>query len=411
MEVPVPKSLSRPFHRYGEDFSASPEPLITPTPGSPKFLMIGAGVSGLVSSWMLLDKGYRVTIVATEFASVEKKQRLSSQFGDALWEFPSAPCGPQVLAQNVAKVRRWALESYETYSALALDPNLSSDFGVKLRMNVSCFPIPIETHEVELERITEIEKAGVLAFRHDKSLLDTYENSGVGVEDAFEHLSPVIDTDQAMFFLMNLVKSKGADFITDTIGGDLWENEAVLLKKYQVDAIVNASGLGARELASDLHVIPARGGLLRVINDGKDFKKIEHAMVIHTPEPTDHNIVSIVPRNDDILILGTFIELNEWTTDLTPDTPAMQTMRQQCESFHPALKSARLDPAYPIAQGLRSLRKGDVRVEREPRKTGSEQSRIVHTYGHGIGEWSLAFGSASEVAFLVEQVVASKDTT
>ena len=87
----------------------------------------------------------------------------------------------------------------------------------------------------------------------------------------------------------------------------------------------------------------------------------------------------------------------------------MRIMREKCEKFMPALRNARLDPEYPIAQGLRPLREGDARVEREPRMKGTAASRIVHSYGHGIGRWTLAFGSALEVAFLVDQVIASKD--
>lgn len=60
---------------------------------------------------------------------------------------------------------------------------------------------------------------------------------------------------------------------TDIVKGDLREQETLLMAKYYADAIVNASGLAARDLASDLNVRPVRGGLLRIINDGKDFPK------------------------------------------------------------------------------------------------------------------------------------------
>ena len=154
---------------------------------------------------MLLDKGYKVTVVAKEFATFTEAHRLTSQIGAALWEFPSAPCGPQVSPPNLEKVRRWALESYETYSALAADPELASQFGVRLRKDISFFPEPIDEHESEQERIAAIKKAGLQAFRHDSSLLQEYDHSGHGVADAFEHLSPVIDTDQAMKFLVGLL--------------------------------------------------------------------------------------------------------------------------------------------------------------------------------------------------------------
>ena len=189
--------------------------------------------------------------------------------------------------------------------------------------------------------------------------------------------------------------------------------------------IVNASGLGARELASDNTVHPARGGLLRLVNDGKDFEKVTLATVVNKIEKTDFNklkkkqkneekdkedydIVFIVPRNDDILILGTFLELDEWITDLTLESPVMRIMREKCEKFMTARRNARLDHEYASAQGLRPLREGDARVEREPRMKGTAASRIVHSYGHGVGGWTLAFGSALEVALLVDQVIASK---
>ena len=187
-----------------------------------------------------------------------------------------------------------------------------------------------------------------------------------------------------MKFLLDLLQSKGAVILSETVDGDLWENEGKLLEAHQADAIVNASGLGARELASDSTVHPARGGLLRLVNDGKVFEKVTFATVVNKAEKTDFSklkkkqkkegkdkedcdIVFIVPRNDDILILGTFLELDEWTTDLTVESPIMRMMREKCEKFMPALRNARLDPEYPIAQGLRPLRKvmRELNVNRE----------------------------------------------
>ena len=407
----------------GKGFSLSPSSLKNTETSSPHILVIGAGITACASSWILLDKGYKVTMVATEFATFTKSQRLTSQIGAALWEFPCAPCGPQAAPENLDKARRWAMDSYDIYSAIAADPIVGSQFGVRLRNAVSFFPVPIDEHESERERLAQIKKYRLKGFRHDARELQQYDKCGDEVADAFEHLAPVIDTDQAMKFLLDLLRSKGAVFLSQTVCGDLWENEDRLLEVYKADAIVNASGLGARELASDDAVLPARGGLLRLVNDGQDFERITHAMVVNKAKKSDCNkllekkkkkeekaedcdIVFIVPRNDEILVLGTFLELDEWTTDLTVHSPVMQIMREKCENFMPALKNARLDPEYPVAQGLRPLREGDARVEREHRIKKSVQSRIVHSYGHGTAGWTLAFGSALEVASLVKQVVA-----
>lgn len=68
--------------------------------------------------------------------------------------------------------------------------------------------------------------------------------------------------------------------------------------------------------------------------------------------------------------------------DLTIDMPMTKAMRKRCEDLVPALKNARLDSRYPIAQGLRPYRNSRIRVERE-RKGMDGCSRIVHCYGHG----------------------------
>lgn len=393
-----------PRRRFGEDFSASPNPVKPAGLTARHVLVVGGGVAGLTTSWILLDQGYKVTVVSQDWATYTKAQRLTSQISGALWEFPSAPCGPRISANNVDRIRNWALDSYDVYYDLATDPDLANRYGVQLRKNLSCFPVPIKMHDVEYERVQAIEKAGIPGFRHDANLIQEYDNSGYGAADAFEHISPVIDTDQAMSFLMEIVESKGAKLVAGVVKGDLWEHESEIRAKYDADIIVNTSGLGARELASDPNVHAGRGGLLRVVNDGSQFAKIEHAMVVNTPDPEDYNIVFIVPRNDNTLILGTFIEMDEEAYELKLDSPAMIEMREKCERFVPQLKNARLDPEYDMAQGLRPLRKGDVRVQRESRVKNDQPSQVIHAYGHGIGGWSLAFGSAFEVLSLVESV-------
>lgn len=100
-------------------------------------------------------------------------------------------------------------------------------------------------------------------------------------------------------------------------------------------------------------------------------------------------------------------ESHKWNLDLTLDTPIIKRMRARCEAFLPDLKRARLDPKYPLAQGLRPFRAKNVRVERELRKKSpcSSPSRIVHSYGQGGAGWSLAFGCANDVLSLVEEAL------
>ena len=261
----------------------------------------------------------------------------------------------------------------------------------------------------------EIERSGVRGFRRDSGLIRSYDVSPeYGAADAYEHLAPMIDTDRAMEWLMVHVQSKGAKLYTETIHGDIFHQEDELRDRFGADVIVNATGLAASELAGDSTCYPLRGALLRVINDGKDFPKVETSLAITADAAQSTNeIVFIVPRNDETLLLGGIAQPRESTLDLKLTDPIIERMRKRCEAFLPKLRNARLDPEYPLAQGSRPARERNVRVERELRARNVERngitelkpSRIVHSYGQGGGGWTLSFGCAGDVAMLVEEAL------
>ncbi|RYP13022.1 hypothetical protein DL765_007053 [Monosporascus sp. GIB2] len=252
--------------------------------------------------------------------------------------------------------------------------------------------------------MTEIMASGVRGFYRGSDIIDERRiDPAYGAVDAYELMAPIIDTDKAMHWLMNLVESKGAHFVTETITRDLVDLEDSLRARFDADVIVNCTGLQGEVLAGDDTVYPIRGGLIRVINDGTDFPKVDAALTITADAAGSANeIVFLVPRNDNILLIGGIAEPHEWELNLTLDSPIIRRMRERCEKFLPGLKYARVDPDYPFAQGLRPFRGKNVRVERELRRTGS---RIVHSYGQGGAGWSLSFGCAQDVAMLVEEAL------
>jgi glycine/D-amino acid oxidase-like deaminating enzyme len=276
------------------------------------------------------------------------------------------------------------------------------------------FPSPIEEDKSQTSKMMEIMASGVRGFRRDPTIIqERGVDEGYGAVDVYEHLAPIIDTDVCMGFLKTLVTAKGAELITRYIEGNLFDQETALRQGFSADAIINATGLGAEKLAGDETCYPIRGALLRVINNGVDVPKIDHAMNISADVDSSGEIVFLVPRNDNILLIGGIAEQHEHGLDLTLDSPSIKRMRAHCESFMPALKNARLDPEYPLAQGLRPFRQRNVRVERElrvHRTTGNgdrkgKVSRIVHNYGHGGAGWSLSFGCAGDVLALVEEAL------
>ncbi|KAL1745762.1 hypothetical protein HDZ31DRAFT_81734 [Schizophyllum fasciatum] len=377
---------------------------------APRILIIGGGIVGLSTAWTLLDSGFKVTVLAKEFATLDGSHpRITSQIAGALWEFPPAVCGhtSDVAALELAK--RWAMVSYHVYKHMAADPVLRRDYSVQMRETVFFFDKYLREDEEQLRKMREIERSGVAGFRHN-----THEIHDLGVDetqwrDAYEILSPLIDTDKALVAIQHLVKAKGAELVTGEVTGDLLLLEQELLKKHSAEVIVNATGLGAKVLAQDKNVYPLRGAVLRVPNDGQEFEKINKALVVSAvdvPASKKSEFIFIVPRNNDILYVGGFSEPNQ-TDIIGEDHPNVKKMARDAKDFYPELNTDRRDSAYPLAQGLRPARIGDVRVERELRSHGTQKAwaRIVHSYGHAGAGWSLAFGSALEVKALVRDVL------
>jgi len=419
-EIPAQDfKMSAPLNNgllFWRDLTPFPVPLKAAVPASPSILIIGGGVTGLVTAWALLDKGYRVTIVAKEWASWGKQQRLTSQIAGALWEFPPAVCGQHTDAISLRHSKRWCMVAYHIYDAIAASKELSELSGVRMKGADFFFPTPVAEDTQQKSKMLELMASGVRGIRHDAKIIEERNvDRSYGAVDAYEHLAPVIDTDQSMKWLTKLVEQKGARLVTDTIVGDLFDQEPSLRAHYKVDVIINATGLAGTQLAGDTSCYPIRGALLRAINDGSDFPKLNHALTITADAVHDANeIVFIVPRNDNILLIGGIAEQHEHQLSLTVDSPIIKRMRARCEDFLPDLKNARLDPEYPLAQALRPFRQRNVRVERELRLqeapgdgqvVGSIPSRIVHSYGQGGSGWSLAFGCAGDVLGLVEEAL------
>ncbi|POS80098.1 hypothetical protein DHEL01_v201505 [Diaporthe helianthi] len=393
--------------RLHHDISPSPSTVIQPDERSHHFLVIGAGVIGLTTAWTLLDAGHHVTIMAKEWASWTKAQRLTSQIAGALWEYPPAVCGQHVDKISLHHSKRWAMTSYHIWDELAAMTSGDKGSGVVMRRSGFFFPRPIHESPTELKKMGEVSMSGVRGFRRTPSLAEEHRvNPQLGIVDAYEILAPAIDTDVAMEWLMQLVRAKGARFVTEEIHQDLLLIEDSLAARFSADAIVNCTGSGSAIIANDASCYPLRGAMIRVINDGKDFPKVTSALAVSADVASDSKMVFIVPRNDRILYIGGIVEPGQRDLNLSIEDPVIKQMRARCEAFLPELKNARLDDEYPLAQGLRPFRGRNVRVEREVRRTPAGRiSRVVHSYGHGGAGWSLAFGCAGDVRYLLQQLM------
>ncbi|KAE8350254.1 FAD dependent oxidoreductase [Aspergillus coremiiformis] len=409
-------------------------------------LIIGGGVSGLMTAWILLDKGYRVTILSKAWASRERP--LTSQIAGALWEFPPGGCGimeietPLFGYSAVEHYREWAMQSFEFYRLMAERDELISrglgqavgteKFGAKMKTLFQFFRQPIEAttgvhdrhdpHHDKYHEVKTLDQSVDSSFRdqlnvkyhvmtdaqggkktNSRVLTDLVDpKNQFNVACAYQHAAPMIDTDVAMEFLMRLVQRKGAVLETREINGDIRLHEAELLNAYNADIIVNATGIGARELATDGQIFPVRGAVKKIKRPAgypADAAFLLPAQV--NPDGSVGKTVFIVPRNDDTLVVGSITQRNNWELNLSLDSPEVKAMWERATEFLPVLKNADRD-SQSLAQGLRPFSHLNVRVSPDSR---ANTCRIVHNYGHGGSGWTLAVGCARTCVRLVEELL------
>lgn len=381
--------------------SIKSSPLQAPTEDSFHVLVLGGGVVALTTAWTLLDRGMKVTVLSKEWAS-EPKSQISSLAAGALWKCLPLECGPQAVTANLETSQKWTLESYKLFNALAALPECEGI--IETRPCTIVTTGKIEGNANMQQKLAFVQK-NLSGFRKGNELFNEYQintEHASGLSEAYEYSAPVINVDKAMAFLTDLVSRKGATLKTGSVDGNLLDQEATLLHDHHADAIVNAMGLNAGIAANDPDVYGLHGALVRLVNDGSAFPIIKNALIVSSTKAGESggDGAFVLPRDDGILSIGTISTANGSVEDLTLDSTAVLEMRARCEDLLPQLKHAKL-AEVPLIRGTRPQRRGGARVERETRIAGS---RIVHAYGHGGAGWSLAVGSASETAKLVDEV-------
>jgi D-amino-acid oxidase len=306
-----------------------------------KALVLGAGVCGLTCAERLLAHDFEVEVWAREH-----QRATTSTIAGAIWyPFHASPAG---------RVRGWAFDSLARYRELAAD----EESGVRLRTGCEVFRPGVEPQPWirELPALRELERRELPA----------------GAARGFEFQAPVVETPLFMSWLERRVSARGATL--KTRGVHSFEEafaEAAL--------VVDAAGLGARELARDEDLHPVAGQLVHVeLADCERFW-----LDFSGPEPT-----YVIPRAHDVVLGGS---LEREDADLPARRGALEGLRARCRALQPRLAGAR---ELGTARGSRPAR-SVVRLEAEERASGK---LLVHDYGHGGAGITLAWGCANEVA-------------
>ena len=253
------------------------------------------------------------------------------------------------------------------------------------------FRRPVTANALELRKMEEIQR-NTRGFRHDASLIPEYGvGETFGLQDAYTHLAPAVEMDRYLDWLSREVNSAGIQVVRERIEGDLCSQQEHLKTRFEADILVNCAGLGSRELVEPA-AYPLRGALIRIHNDGKAFPKINEAYcLMHDEALPGQNMIYIIPRGENFVLLGGLAEPNEWDLSINlQNYEPIRRMWERCIEFLPRLKNARIDLDSAVKTGLRPMRPDNVRLE-------IDDYGIAHNYGHGGSGVTFSWGCAEEL--------------
>jgi D-amino-acid oxidase len=305
----------------------------------PAVLVVGAGVIGLTAAIRLREAGVAAVVVARD-----PPQATTSAVAAALW-YPYR-------AFPRERVAGWSARGFEVLSALAAQPGS----GVRMRWG------------------TEHVAAGTPDPWWRDAVPSFARTSG-----GWRFAAPVADMSAHLPWLVARLRALGGSVTAGALGG---LDEALA----RAPVVVNAAGLGARELAGDSSLLAVRGQILRVACPAVDEWLLDQG----DPE----RLLYVVPRERDVVLGGTAVEGAE---AMGADPAVAAAIRARCEAAVPALRGA---PVVAEAVGLRPARPA-VRLEADARDGGT----VVHCYGHGGAGVTLAWGCAEEVVALVRSAL------
>jgi D-amino-acid oxidase len=308
--------------------------------------IIGAGISGMSTAFLLMQKNHRITIYAKAFSP-----NITSNRAAAFW-FPYH-------IRNDKRGIRWCQTSYNYYQQLAQQP----ETGISMQQLIK-----VLRDGMEEEEPIWIDFMPQGSYR----IMDKNELKP-GIAKGYDIIVPLIETQIFLPYLQQQLQKNGVVFIEKEI-----VNFKELVNDY--DIVINCSALGARKLCNDNSVIPVRGqvGLLS--------PRDELPIYLDNEKP-----LYIVPRKDAIIVGGTYEERVE---SETTEPSTIQRIFNNAYEVFPELQEQDVIGSWA---GLRPYR-SEVRVEHE------KETNIIHNYGHGGSGFTLSFGCAEEIVKLVGEM-------
>jgi D-amino-acid oxidase len=311
--------------------------------------VVGAGIIGLTTAARLLATGHRVRVVTA--TPIEQS---TSYLAAAVW-FPTH-VGP------ADRVSGWGRRTYDVLAEQAA----RGVPGVVMRESLAVYREPPERPDwADAVR-------GVRAA--------TAAELPPGYPYGLRFVVPLVEMPLYLPWLAERIRGDGAQMYQRRL------HSLAELAEDGVDAIVNCSGLAARELVGDGSVYPVRGQIVRVTNPGltmsvRDENHPEGRAYVH-------------PRAHDCILGGT-LDVNAWDTHVDPETA--ESILRRCRDIAPALADA------AVIEHVVGLRPGRSVVRLEEDTLDEPGPRILHNYGHGGAGITIGWGCADEIAGLLER--------
>ncbi|KHL15736.1 D-amino-acid oxidase [Mumia flava] len=304
-----------------------------------RVLVVGAGVTGLTCAVVLAERGHTVDVVARDLPA-ETTSAVA-----AAWWYP-------YLVEPRHLVLGWAARTYEVLTGLAVGVD-----AVAVRRAHVLF----RTAQPDPWWAEAVPELGREAGLPD------------GFADGWTFAAPVARMDAYLPYLASRLEAAGGTVT----------RMALSALPDGADAVVDASGLGARLLAGDDTVTPTRGQVLVL-----DGHAVDDAWLVDDAE----GLMYVVPRGADVVVGGTS-ESGDWT--LAPRPEQSEQILARARAIVGGLETAHV---RQTKVGLRPSRPA-VRLEVEQR---ADASPVVHCYGHGGAGVTLSWGCAEDVADLVD---------
>ncbi|KAJ7484471.1 D-amino-acid oxidase [Mycena latifolia] len=167
-------------------------------------------------------------------------------------------------------------------------------------------------------------------------------------------------------------------------------------------AVINCTGLGALSLGDvlDTDVYPTRGETILI-----RAPWVDHSMTYFFKNG-DYSY--IIPRKSGDIILGGTFQVNDWHPTSRPES--VKSMKERgifiCPELLPEGKrdNPNIDDLDVVEEcvGLRTTRKGGVRLETTSLVVDGKTYPIVHNYGHGGAGFQSSWGSANRTIELLK---------